>query len=193
MLLTLAGIGTLVRLLQPLNADFSILVTPSGIVILVRLLQPRNAESSILFTLPGIVTLVRLVQSLKAQLPMLVTLSGIVILVKLLQPLNAKPSMLVTFFGRITLFRVRSFLKISDLIQSPNLPSLNFRTPRPLLYVSEMEYRLLVKSSGLPSVVVYHISLSGGVCGGICGGVCGEEGCCLQATIVAMIAIKYKI
>ena len=45
---------------------------------LVRPLQPLKAQSSMLVTLLGIVMLVRPVQSLKAQSPMLVTLLGIV-------------------------------------------------------------------------------------------------------------------
>ena len=40
MLVTLSGIVTLVRLLQPSKAELPMLVTPSGIVTLVRLLQP---------------------------------------------------------------------------------------------------------------------------------------------------------
>ena len=39
------------------------LVTLSGIVTLVRLLQPENASSPMLVTLSGIVTLVKLQQS----------------------------------------------------------------------------------------------------------------------------------
>ena len=39
------------------------LVTLLGIVTLVRLVQPQNAQSPMLVTLLGIVTLVRLVQS----------------------------------------------------------------------------------------------------------------------------------
>ena len=49
------------------------LVTLSGIVTLVKLLQPEKAELPMRVTLSGIVTLVRLVQSLKAYAPMLVT------------------------------------------------------------------------------------------------------------------------
>ena len=40
MLVTLSGMVTLVRLLQPENVYLSMLVTPSGMVMLVRLLQP---------------------------------------------------------------------------------------------------------------------------------------------------------
>ena len=42
MLVTPAGIVTLVKLLQPENVPHSILVTPSGIVTLVSLLQREN-------------------------------------------------------------------------------------------------------------------------------------------------------
>ena len=65
------------------------LVTLSGIVTLVRLVQPENASSPMLVTLLGIVTLVRLVQPENASSPMLVTLLGIVTLVRLVQPENA--------------------------------------------------------------------------------------------------------
>ena len=53
------------------------LVTLSGIVTLVKLLQPEKAQLQMLVKLSGIVTLVRLLQFLKADFPM-VTLSGIV-------------------------------------------------------------------------------------------------------------------
>ena len=44
MLVTPAGIVTLVRLLHSENAKLPMLVTPSGIVTLVRLLQYAKAE-----------------------------------------------------------------------------------------------------------------------------------------------------
>ena len=40
MLVTLAGISMLVKLLQPLNAEYPMLVTLAGISMLVKLLQP---------------------------------------------------------------------------------------------------------------------------------------------------------
>ena len=43
MLVTLLGIVTLVRLVQPENAMIPMLVTLLGIVTLVRLVQPENA------------------------------------------------------------------------------------------------------------------------------------------------------
>ena len=43
MLVTLSGIVTLVRDLQPLKACWPMLVTPSGIVTLVRDAQPAKA------------------------------------------------------------------------------------------------------------------------------------------------------
>jgi hypothetical protein len=54
------GIVTLVRPLQPENAELPMLVTLLGIVRLVRPLQPENAELPMLVTLFGIVTLVNL-------------------------------------------------------------------------------------------------------------------------------------
>ena len=47
MLSTLAGISILVKLLQPLKAEFPMLVTLSGISIFVKPLQPSNADSPI--------------------------------------------------------------------------------------------------------------------------------------------------
>ena len=44
-LVTLLGIVTLVRVVQPWNAEPPILVTLLGIVTLVRLVQPKNALS----------------------------------------------------------------------------------------------------------------------------------------------------
>ena len=76
---------TLVRLLQPENADLPMLVTLAGILILVRLLQKENADLPMLVTLSGISMLVRLLQFRNASFPMLVTLSGISMLVRLLQ------------------------------------------------------------------------------------------------------------
>ena len=77
MLVTLDGIVTLVRPLQPSNALSPILVTPDRIVTLVKPLQPSNALPPMLVTLDGIVTLVRPLQPLNASLPMSVTLFGI--------------------------------------------------------------------------------------------------------------------
>ena len=57
--MTLLGIVTLVRPLQPENAWDPILITLLGIVTLIRPLQPPNAPFPILVTLLGIVTLVR--------------------------------------------------------------------------------------------------------------------------------------
>src|SRR5437660_102109 len=72
MLVTLSGILTLVRLVQPENAP-PMLVTLPGIVTLVRLVQDKNARFSMLVTLPGIVTLVRRVLYWNAADPMAVT------------------------------------------------------------------------------------------------------------------------
>ena len=52
--MTLPGIVTLVRLVQPENASWPIDVTLSGIVTLVSPVQPENAESPILVTLPSV-------------------------------------------------------------------------------------------------------------------------------------------
>ena len=83
MLVTLVGIVTLVKLVQPENAEFPMSRTLLGIVMLVTLVQFWNAWSPMLVTLVGIVTLVRLVQPENASSPMLVTLLPIMTLVKL--------------------------------------------------------------------------------------------------------------
>ena len=111
MLVTLLGMVTLVRLVQPENASvpdagdavgdgdagqagaarerrLPMLVTLLGIVTLVRLVQSRT-PSPRCGDAVGIVTLVRLVQSENAPSPMVVTLLGMVTLVRLVQPENA--------------------------------------------------------------------------------------------------------
>ena len=79
MLVTLTGIVTLVKPLQPSKAPPPMLVTLFGIVILVKPLQPSKAKEPMLVTLLPIVTLDKPRQPLKAQYPMLVTLLGIVV------------------------------------------------------------------------------------------------------------------
>ena len=84
MRVTLSGMLTVVKLVQPRNASLPILVTPSPIETLVRLLQYANAKS-MLVTLSGIVMLVRVVQCLNANGPMRLTPSGIAYFVALPQ------------------------------------------------------------------------------------------------------------
>ena len=67
------------RLRHPSNAQ-PMLVTLSGIVTLVRLVQPMNAASPMLVTLLGIVTLARLVHDKNAKAPMLVTGRPLIVL-----------------------------------------------------------------------------------------------------------------
>ena len=55
------------------------LVTLSGILTLLKLMQPEHALAPIVVTLPGITRLARLWQAVKALPPILVTLAGIVI------------------------------------------------------------------------------------------------------------------
>ena len=83
---TLSGIITLVKLLQPSNAEPPIVVTLLPIVTLSKLLQSQNVVLPIEVTPFGIVTLSKLLQSQNAPSPIEVTLSGIITLVKLLQP-----------------------------------------------------------------------------------------------------------
>ena len=127
MLVTLSGIITLVRFVQPENADPPIPRTPvrfklpesesiyptaqlstnftPGIVAVSKreALQPENAEDPMLVTLSGIAMLVSPLQPENAQSPMLVTLPGIVTLVSPLQPENALAPMFVTLSGIVTL------------------------------------------------------------------------------------------
>ena len=63
-----------VRLLQLENTDSPIVVTLFGIVTLVKPVQPWNVEGPMLVTPLGIVTLERLVQPENAEPPMEVTL-----------------------------------------------------------------------------------------------------------------------
>ena len=60
MLVTLSGIVTLVKPVQPLNAANPMLVTLSGIVTLVRPVQLSNAKSPMLVTLFPITTVLTL-------------------------------------------------------------------------------------------------------------------------------------
>ena len=53
MLVTLSGIVTLVKPLQPSNAPLPMYVTLSGIVTLVKPLHPKNAFLPMLVTLPS--------------------------------------------------------------------------------------------------------------------------------------------
>ena len=107
MLVTLEGIVTLVRLLQPEKAEPSMLVTCSPIVTDFKAVlhshvrypgemsasqsmastfeHPLKAVFSMLVMLDGIATLVKLLQFWKARSPMLVTPSSIFTLVRLLQ------------------------------------------------------------------------------------------------------------
>ena len=61
---------TLVRPLQPENAEYPMLVTLSPMVTLVRPLQPENAEPPMLVTLLPMATLVRPLQPENAEFPM---------------------------------------------------------------------------------------------------------------------------
>ena len=96
MLVTLAGIVTLAKEVQPRNANNSMLVTRARISTLVKEVQSANAHDPMLVTPAGITMLVKEVQSSNAPSSMLVTLAGIVTLVKEVQPENACLSMLVT-------------------------------------------------------------------------------------------------
>ena len=78
MLVTLSGMVTEVRPMQPPKAELPMLVTPLPMVTEVRPVQPEKAESPMLVTLSGMLTEVRLEQPEKAPQPMLVTLSGMV-------------------------------------------------------------------------------------------------------------------
>src|ERR1051325_5900920 len=91
MRVTLLGIVTLPRAVQPSNVSL-MLLTPAGIEMLFRFRQSAKASWPIDVTLLGIVTLVRLV-SANAAIPMPVTLSGIVTLISLVQPRNASGHM----------------------------------------------------------------------------------------------------
>ena len=79
MVVTLAGMVTLVKLRHSENAFTPMVVTLSGMVTLVKLRQPENALFPMLVTLEGMVTLVKLVHHSNALSPMVVTPSGITI------------------------------------------------------------------------------------------------------------------
>ena len=77
------------KLLQPINADPTILVTLSGIVTFVKLLQPLNVSELMLVTPCGIVIVCKLLQSEKACELISRRRAGNVICTRLLQPENA--------------------------------------------------------------------------------------------------------
>ena len=115
MLVTLSGIVTDVRPVQPEKAAYPTLVTLSGIVTDVRPVQPEKALFPILVTLSGIVTDVRPEQPEKAAYPTLVTLSGIVTDVRPEQPEKADFPTLVTLSG-ITISPVAAVLHPNNCV-----------------------------------------------------------------------------
>ena len=83
---TLSGIVTLVRLLQPRKAFCPILVTLSGIAILVRLLQPENVPLAILVTgLPSMVSGMTSVPEAEVSQSVMVTSPPVVVYVRSLR------------------------------------------------------------------------------------------------------------
>ena len=101
------GIVTLVRLLQPLNALFPMLVTVAGIVTLVSEAKPSSKRSGISVSFPRS-TLVRPVQPLNALLPMLVTLFRSTC-ARLVQSLNVPLGISVTPGGTVKSVRLVQF------------------------------------------------------------------------------------
>ena len=83
MVVTLLGILTVARLVQPLNAEFPIEPIPFGIVMAVRLEQFWKQYAFTSSRLFDKVTEARLVHSAKAYEPIEVTLLGIVMLSRL--------------------------------------------------------------------------------------------------------------
>ena len=81
MLLTDAGMATLVNALQLPKAKIPILVTDVGMSTLANERQPSKANLSMLLTDEGMPTLVNAMHPQKAELPILVTDVGIVTLV----------------------------------------------------------------------------------------------------------------
>ena len=91
MFVTLFGIVTLVKPLQPENAELLMFVTPSSITTFVILFDdPNTLLKPCLRTQSEIVTLIRPLQSENADHLMFVTLFGIVTLVRSLQSENAR-------------------------------------------------------------------------------------------------------
>lgn len=82
-----------VRLVQPSNASYPIVVTLSGITTEVRLVQPENASCPSSVTLFGMVTEVRLEHPLNASSPIAVTLWPLMVegMVRELETLEAFP------------------------------------------------------------------------------------------------------
>ena len=111
MLLSVVGNSISVRRLQSLNAQLLIVVTLFGIVIFDKLLQPLNNLYVISVSLLGSsrlsskMTSVRLLQFSNALDPIVATFCEIKILVKLLQFAKAELPMLVTLSGIVILVK----------------------------------------------------------------------------------------
>jgi hypothetical protein len=65
-----------VKLTQPENAEFPIIVIEDGMVILAKLVQTENAPSPITVTEEGMIMLVKLLQLENAEFPTVVTEDG---------------------------------------------------------------------------------------------------------------------
>ena len=141
---------TLIRLLQPLNAESPMHVTLPEMITEVRPLQPENVLSLIIVTLLGIDTEVKLLQHLNADSPIYVTLSGIATEVKLLQPLKAQFPRLFTKFERVTDVR---------LLQSANALSLILVTPVKY-FNSSNEVIAVLRLNTVPKLVTAAASVS---------------------------------
>ena len=98
MFFMLLGMVIEVKLLQPANAQFPILLTLFGMVIEVKLEQPENALSPMLLMLLGMVIEVKLEQLKNAPSSILFTLLGIITEVKLWQCWKAPTAILVTLY-----------------------------------------------------------------------------------------------
>jgi hypothetical protein len=110
----------LVRLLQPLNAKFPMLVTRSGMVMLVRLLQPQNAESPIVFTPSGITMLSRPpVQNRPAGISVIP--SGSCIVLMDWQNSNAPAPSFVTVDGIVMSESLKQYINAQVNIEKVNL------------------------------------------------------------------------
>ena len=143
MVVTLAGIVTVVSFVQRSKAPALIVVTFAGIVIDARLEQPRNAlrpivvswllgakvtvardeqppnaSSPMLATPAGILIDLRAGQLLKDLMPIVVTPAGIVIVESLMQPTNASLPIVVSLlpFAKFTVVSVLQFTNAALMV-----------------------------------------------------------------------------
>ena len=113
MLVTVLGMETVAKSVQPENTSAPMLVAPLGMVIAASLAQPLNTELSsfVILAVDGISTFVSMVQFWNALAPIVEIELGIEMLSKELHERNAMNPIDVNALGRVSDFKERQPLK----------------------------------------------------------------------------------